>query len=101
MISYRVIKEGFIAKDKNGEKLPNAVMYFKEAGTSAPIDTYNSELLDCVNLNPVVSDCEGKFPPIFSRKGEKLKVELKSAEGFTLWTQDDIEYIGKIINLTR
>lgn len=66
-----------------------SLLYFYEAGTSTPLDTYTSQDLSSANANPVVADAYGLFGPIYLLD-RAYKVVLKTSGGVEIWSQDNV-----------
>lgn len=77
------------ALDANGSPLSGAKLYFYEAGTTNPADSFADEALTVANTNPVVADSAGRFGDIFLRATD-YKVILKDAADVTIWTADPV-----------
>lgn len=50
--------------------LVGAKLYWYEAGTSTPVDTYSDPDLNIPNTNPVLADAGGRFPQIWLAPGD-------------------------------
>lgn len=81
MPRYQGMYQGVFA---NGSKL-----YFYEAGTSTPLDTYTTQALAVANANPVVADQYGLFGPIYLLD-RAYKVVLKTSADVEVFTQDNL-----------
>lgn len=76
--------------DTAGESIAGARMFFFEAGTSTPLDTFSDEPLTVPNSNPVVCDADGRVPDVFLSP-VNYKVVLKEAdEDVTIWERDPV-----------
>lgn len=84
-----------VALDSVGTTLPGALLYFYEAGTSTPLDTFSDVELVTAHANPVVADSGGVFPTIHM-SAAYYKVILKDASDVLQWTEDD--YSGVIVS---
>lgn len=73
--------------DDNGVILNGGKLYFYEAGTSTPLDTYSDESLTTANDNPVILDSAGRVGDIFL-KNQKYKYILKDSSNATIRTVD-------------
>ena len=73
--------------DNNNDPLSGALLYFYEAGTTTPLDTFSDEDLTTANANPVVADSAGKFGDIWLRE-QAYKVILKTSADVTVTTTD-------------
>ncbi|WP_148301852.1 hypothetical protein [Sneathiella glossodoripedis] len=78
------------ALDSAGDPLSGAKLYFYQAGTSTPEDTYTDAALSVAHANPVVADSEGKFATIYLQS-LNYKVVLKDSSDTTIWTQDNVD----------
>jgi len=78
------------ALDSNGDPLNAGELYFYEAGTTTPYDTYSDEALATPNANPVVADSAGLFGEIYLDPDQAYKIVLKDSDGNTIYTVDDI-----------
>jgi hypothetical protein len=76
--------------DGNGDPRAGAFLYFYEAGTDTPKDTYSNAALSTPNTNPVEADADGAFGDIFM-SAANYKVILKTSELATVWTADDYQ----------
>lgn len=65
------------------------LLYWYEAGTTTPINTYNAASGGSANANPLVADAEGRFSQIWLEPDD-YKYVLKDAAGVTKRTQDTI-----------
>ena len=73
--------------DSNNDPLSGAKLYFYEAGTTTPLDTFSDEDLTTANANPVVADSAGKFGDIWLKE-QAYKVILKTSADVTVTTMD-------------
>ncbi|CAO3447828.1 hypothetical protein [Azospirillum argentinense] len=78
------------AVDANGAPLAGAKLYFFETGTSTPKVVYADIGLSTLHPHPVVADAAGLWPAIYLGPGS-YKLEMKDADGVTVWTQDSVE----------
>lgn len=83
-----------VALDAVGATISGAKMFFYEAGTSTPQNTYSDIALSIAHANPVIADSGGVFPAIHMLPTD-YKVILKDASDITQWTEDD--YSGVIV----
>lgn len=81
------------AFDNNGTVVSGAKLYFYEAGTSTPKDTYSDSALTTTNANPVVADASGWFGPIYM-SGD-YKITLANASDVTIWSQDNVSSLAE------
>lgn len=72
--------------DNNGDPLALGKVYFYEAGTNTPKDTYTSSTGGTTNANPVILDSSGRAA-IWGTGA--YKVILKDSLDNTLWTDDN------------
>jgi len=77
-----------IIYDGNGNPLQGAKVYFYEAGTSTPQDTYSDSTLTTPNSNPVLSDSAGRVSNIYLDSTLEYKVVIKDASDVTIRTID-------------
>lgn len=79
-----------------GSTLPlsGGLVYFYDAGTDTPQDTYDTALRDSANPNPVVLDANGEA--IIFPGDDAFKIILKDSDGVTLWTQDNLTTAGQL-----
>jgi len=77
--------------DTNGDPIVGGKIYFYEAGTDTPLDTYSDEELTTPNANPVVADASGRCGLIYLSGTEIYKVVVKSAADVTIYTADNIK----------
>lgn len=74
--------------DTNGNPLAGGKVYFYEAGTTTPQDTYTSSTGATPNANPVVLDSAGRASIWI--KGESYKIVVKNSADVTQWTEDNV-----------
>jgi len=74
--------------DANGDPVSGAKVYFYEAGTTTPKDTFDGIGLASVNANPIICDAGGLLGNVFLDEGA-YKIVAKTAEDVTLWTHDN------------
>lgn len=79
------------ALDSNGDPISGALLYFYEAGTSTPKNTFSDEALSSANANPVVADSNGYFGRIYMAVDTEYKAVLKDSGGNTIWTADNLD----------
>jgi hypothetical protein len=89
-MSDRFYAPRFQAFDDNGDPLPGAKLFFYEAGTTTPAETYSDAARTQPNANPVIADSAGRFGNIFLTSGDAYKAVLKTADDVTVWTADPI-----------
>lgn len=77
------------AFDGNGRPMAGAKLYFYEAGTTTPRNTYSDAALTVANTNPVIADAAGQWPAVWLAN-EPYKVVLKTSGDATVWTADDV-----------
>lgn len=75
--------------DSSGNPLAGGKLYFYEAGTSTPLDTYSDNSLSSANANPVVADSAGVWGAIYL-KAQSYKVVLKTSADVQVWSQDNV-----------
>ena len=49
----------------SGNLIPGAKIYFFQAGTSTPQDTYTDKTLATTHAHPILADSDGRFPAIY------------------------------------
>ena len=76
----------FQAPDVNGVNLAGGLVYFYEAGTTTPKDTYSDQALSVPNTNPVELNARGEADIYLDGI---YKIVLKTSDGTTIWTKDD------------
>lgn len=79
-----------VAVDSTGAPLAGAKLYFYQAGTTTPTDTYTTSARSVAHTNPVVADSEGVFDAIYLGTTYNYKAVLKTSGDVTVWTQDNI-----------
>jgi len=92
------IKHQFL--DNNGDPLAFGKLYSFAAGSSTPLDTYTTYLMNVANPNPIILDASGRVPlssGIYLAPAS-YKFELTTAANTSLWTQDQITDIGKLVS---
>jgi hypothetical protein len=78
----------FSAQDAIGVNLSGGLVYFYEAGTSTPKDTYSDSSFTVANTNPVVLNSRGEADIYLNGT---YKIVLKDASDAEIWTQDNFE----------
>lgn len=78
--------------DSNGDALASGKVYFYEAGTSTPLDTYTDKAAGTANANPVILDSRGEADIWLADAA--YKVVLTDSDDNTIWTVDDVKYIN-------
>lgn len=81
------------AFDSDGDPISGAKLYFYEAGTTTPLDTYSDEALSSPNTNPVVADADGYYGEIYFEK-LPYKVKFTDASDVQIWEEDDINPVS-------
>jgi hypothetical protein len=64
---------------------------FYTAGTATPITTYNAGDDGSANPNPVLSDANGRFPPIWIDEGQNIKWVLTDENGANPVSVDQVQ----------
>jgi len=82
--------------DTNGEPLVGAKIYTYQAGTTTPQTTYQDSALATPHANPVVSDSNGRFSPIYL-DNLSYKFVLKDSSDVTIWTTDNVDYTNQAL----
>lgn len=83
--------------DANGKPFIGARAYFYKGGTSTPITVYKSYSLGEINAhpNPVQTDGNGYFPPVFFDEADGFYRErLTTAQGVIIYDVDGLPIIG-------
>ena len=78
----------FVGFDDNGDPLSGGKVYFYQAGTSTPEDTYSDAAMSVVNSNPVILDSAGRAS-IFL-KAVAYKVALYTSADVLVRSQDNV-----------
>jgi hypothetical protein len=81
------------AFDGNGVPRAGGTISFFQTGTSTPQNTFTDSTLATPNANPVVSDSNGLFPPIYLGAPFDYKAILKDANGVTIATRDPLGFV--------
>lgn len=80
--------------DANGTPLAGGLLYTFNAGTSTPASTWTTTAGSANNTNPIVLDAAGRTPyEIWLNSGVNYKFVLKTADGTTIGTYDNIPSI--------
>ena len=74
--------------DDNGDPLANGKVYFYEAGTRTPKDTYTDVALTSPNASPVVLDTGGRGTVFLSGL---YKVVLEDVNGVQIYEEDNLD----------
>lgn len=80
--------------DNNGDPLAGGKVYFYEAGTTTPKDTYTTQAGDVANTNPVILDSAGRAS-IWGTGS--YKEVIKTSADVTISTRDNV-ILGNDIN---
>ncbi|MBB3385554.1 MULTISPECIES: hypothetical protein [unclassified Rhizobium] len=83
--------------DANGKPFIGARAYFYKGGTTTPVTVYKSYSLGSINAhpNPVQTDGNGYFPPVFFDEADGFYRErLTSAQGVIIYDVDGLPIIG-------
>jgi len=86
--------------DENGDPLAGGKVYWYEAGTSTPKDTWIDQAESSAAANPVVLDSDG-YPdhgsgPNFMWIRGSYKIIIKDSDGTTLFTDDNVNEYDQI-----
>jgi len=83
--------------DEDGNPVAGGFLYFYEAGTSTPIDTFSDVDLTPgqENSNPIELDASGYSATSIFLQPTGYKVVLTDADAVELWSVDDVEDIGQ------
>ena len=79
----------FVGLDSNGDPLVSGKLYAYAAGTTTPLDTYTTSVLDVANANPVVLDSAGRATVYLAAAAYKFV--LKTRADVAVWTQDQVQ----------
>lgn len=74
---------------KDGVYQPGAQLFFYQAGTSTPLDTYSDSALSSANSNPVEANGKGQFGAIYMKRNQKYKIVLKDSDDNIIYTRDN------------
>lgn len=85
--------------DNVGRVIPNAKMFFYDAGTTTPKNTYTSKSLTNANPWPLVADSAGRFPVAWL-ENSAYRVIVKDDAGVTIEDRDDINTPEESLNAT-
>lgn len=78
--------------DNNGLPLAGGLIYSYAAGTTTPQTTYTTNTGMISNSNPIMLDSAGRTPhEIWLTEGQSYKFILKTSDGSTLGTYDNID----------
>lgn len=77
--------------DANGDPYAGALIYFYEAGTTTPQDTYSNNALSSARSNPVECDANGLVPAIWLKKASYKFVIKNSDASVTIITVDNFD----------
>lgn len=75
--------------DAFGRTIPNAKMFFYEAGSTTQKNTYTDIDLASTNEWPVIADGKGAFPPIFLESGA-YRVIVQDGDGEQIYDRDNL-----------
>lgn len=85
--------------DNVGRVIPNARMFFYDAGTTTPKNTYTSKSLANANPWPLVADSAGRFPVAWL-ENSGYRVVVQDDNGVTIEDRDDINTPELALNAT-
>jgi hypothetical protein len=86
----------FTGFDANGDPVPGGLLFTTIAGTSTPIATYTDVALTVPHANPIVLNSAGRPAAggselgVYLTPGTSYKFVLQTADGATVWTQDQV-----------
>ena len=83
--------------DNNGNPLIGGKVFFFEAGTNTPKNTFNDSTGLIPNTNPVILDSRGEASIWLG--GGYYKVQLKTSSDVVVWTQDKVSNLGEASNV--
>jgi hypothetical protein len=79
--------------DAQGRPLSGGKLYFFQAGTSTPQNSYQDVALSLVNANPITLDASGRVPTFYLADGQ-IKIRLTDQAGVTILAVDNLLVIG-------
>jgi microcystin-dependent protein len=79
--------------DAQGKPLSGGKLYFFQAGTSTPQNSYQDVALSLVNANPLTLDASGRVPAFYLADGQ-IKIRLADQAGVTILAVDNLLVIG-------
>jgi hypothetical protein len=79
--------------DAQGKPLSGGKLYFFQAGTSTPQNSYQDVALSLVNANPITLDASGRVPAFYLADGQ-IKIRLTDQAGVTILAVDNLLVIG-------
>jgi microcystin-dependent protein len=79
--------------DAQGKPLSGGKLYFFQAGTSTPQNSYQDVALSLVNANPITLDASGRVPAFYLADGQ-IKIRLADQAGVTILAVDNLLVIG-------
>jgi hypothetical protein len=79
--------------DAQGKPLSGGKLYFFQAGTSTPQNSYQDVALSIVNANPITLDASGRVPAFYLADGQ-IKIRLTDQAGVTILAVDNLLVIG-------
>lgn len=82
-------QSGQVVIDNNGNRAPGAKLYFFDANTTTPRNTYSDADLTAQRTHPVVADGNGRIPVIYLAYGS-FDVKVTSSGGTQFFYHTDI-----------
>lgn len=88
--------------DSSGAPLSGGKVYFYEAGSSTPKNTYTDYSGITPNANPITLNVMGLTPDgVWFTPGSPYKIEVKDALGSTVYTEDQVTGINDAIAMLQ
>src|SRR5262245_53605124 len=79
--------------DMDGKPLSGGLLYFFQAGTSTPQDSFQDTALTIKWPNPIQLDASGRIPMFYLADGN-IKIRLADKNGVTIIASDNLLVIG-------
>jgi hypothetical protein len=87
--------------DTAGEPLAGGLLYFYEAGSATPTDTYTTSAGSSANTNPIILDSYGRPQvEIWLDISVNYKAVLATAADVPIWTEDNIVAVSPTLTPT-
>ncbi|MEM6533920.1 MAG: hypothetical protein AAF654_14965 [Myxococcota bacterium] len=81
--------------DTNGNPVPGARISYFEAGTTTPLATFSDSSLDTPNTNPIVTDGNGRYGPVYWQSDKSYKVRVADASDVILYEVDNLSPLAR------
>lgn len=85
----KLSQEILFLNDSVGRVAAGAKMFFYEAGTTTPKNTYTNSELSSTNSNPVIADGRGIFPDIWLETGA-YDIVAQENDGTQIWVSENV-----------